>query len=492
MVKAKAFVVLLLQLTQTALAAGTVIYLAQLLDADDYGQYVYYLTAVSVLPLFAGLGGEHVFLMQGSRARRLVPVLFGNAVATRITLTIASMLVVGAALYLRQVPDRTSIALILAGSLIAVFSNPLFLSLYRVQGIHVRPWLIVLCGPAFQIVYLVVLPSRLVTLQAVAIGFLLSHVLTLGIFLFDIGRLVKPRVSGAYFRRYFKPGVVFSLSQGFDYAFSRIDLLLIEFVLGPYSVGIYAAGQRVVTLFQVLPSSFHIVELPEFHRAAADPVRLETKFRRLRRLMVELSLLCFGLLILNSRLVVDVLFKPEYGAAVPIVALLAVAGIFVFVNYPYYMLAEAINRIDERLHRKIATFVFTGTLVFILLDRYGIAGAAVGLILGQALFVALLHQLTHDSNGGMRALVADSQSVPLAAGGLLLAYYLGTLMRPGIGHAVVVSVTYLIVVLGIGSQMGISEALRELRQVTSDLSRLWKPDALPVAGTSDKADSVAQ
>ena len=136
MVSNKSFVVILLQLLQTLLAAVTIIVIARLLGATEYGRYVYLITASSILPLFAGLGAEHVFIMEASKKHRLIPFLFGNAFFIRVVITIAALIVVSIGLILFEIPDFVVVILLTAGSLLAVFSNPLFLSLYRVKGSH--------------------------------------------------------------------------------------------------------------------------------------------------------------------------------------------------------------------------------------------------------------------------------------------------------------------------------------------------------------------
>jgi len=467
----KSFFVLLLQLTQTALGAATVIFLARLLPTDDYGKYVYFFTAGSVLPLFTGLGGEHVFLMQGSRHSKLIPYLFGSALFVRVVLTVLCALIAALFLFLRHVDQAAAIILILLGCLLTVFSNPLFLSFYRVKGIQIRPWLFLFTNPLSFIVYLLVLPRSLVSLRAAALGFLLAQVLPLCLFLIDMTGRVQPRVSWRYIKKYSKTGALFSLSQSFDYVFSRLDIFLIQFALGPYSVGIYAAGQRVVSLFQLIPSSFHVVELPEFHRAAAkNPLMLVERFRNLRRLLCELAFLFFGLLILNSRFVVDFLFNERYRSASTVVVLLSLSSILLFINYPYYMLGEAINKIRERLFARIYTFLLTIVLVFVLLRYSAINGAALGMVLGQLGFLFLLHRVTAGYNAGLLGLLSDTRSFVIGALALAFAFLCGRALHEGFAKVILVSVLYTLIYVVLGSWLKLVTSLGALRQLRSERS----------------------
>lgn len=464
----KSLFVLLLQLTQTALGAATVIFLASLLPADEYGKYVYYLTAGSVLPLFTGLGGEHVFLMQGSRESKLIPYLFGTALFVRVILTVLCLAIASLFLFLNHVNQADAIILILLGCLLTVFSNPLFLSFYRVKGIHIRPWLFLFTNPLSFIVYLLVLPKSFVSLRAVALGFVVAQVLPLCFFLVDMKGRVRPKVSWRYMKKYSRTGVLFSLSQSFDFVFSRLDIFLIQFALGPLSVGVYAAGQRVVSLFQLIPSSFHVVELPEFHRAAKNPPLLVEKFRNLRRLLFELAFLFFGLLILSSKYVVDLLFNDQYQNAASIVVLLSLASTLLFINYPYYMLAEAINKIRKRLFARIYTFLLTIVLVFILLKYFAINGAALGMVLGQFAFLIFLHQLTRGYNAGLVGFLADARSLLIATFALVVAFGVGTFLAEGFVKLVLVSAIYTAIFVFLGARLKLIISLAALKNLTSE------------------------
>ncbi len=433
----------------SALSAATVVYLARLLGADDFGRYVYYLTTASVLPLFIGFGGEHVFLMFASRKRRLVPILFGNAVAVRATLTVLTALLIAVIVRINMVEHGRAVFFLNLGALFAAFPNPLFLSLYRVQGTFIRPLLIASVSPIFFIIYLTVMPSTLLSFQTAALGFMLSQIVTVLIFAIDITGRVRLQVSLRLLKAFAKPGVIFSVSQVFAYAFARLDILIIQFAFGVNGVGVYAAGQKLVTVFTVIPSSLNVVELPEFHRAAAVRDALFNKFRLLRRLLVEFGLLLFGLLIVNGDYIVDTVFTPEYHAAVPILRILTVVGFLTFVECPYYMLAEAINKIQQRLIAKVCTFVLTALGIATLARLAGIEGAALGLVIGQAAFVVFLHYLTRTHNGGLPALLADGRSLPIAMAAGVVAISLGRFLPETLFAALVVSTVYVAILLGI-------------------------------------------
>jgi O-antigen/teichoic acid export membrane protein len=430
------------------------IFIARSLGATEYGRYVYLITASSILPLFAGLGAEHVFIMEASKKQRLIPFLFGNAFFIRVVITIAALIVVAIGLILFRIPDFKVVLLLTAGSLIAVFSNPLFLSLYRVKGCHVRPWLICFITPLSYILFLFFVGKENMNIYLVSLGFFLSNLFSIIIFLIDTRKMIKMKISFKLIIFHFKSGLFFSVSQIFDLAFARLDIFLLQFLVGSYAVGIYTAGQRVVSVFQLIPSSFHVVELPEFHRISLDADKLLAKFRSLRSLLLELSLLVFVLLIINASIIIKILFGTAYSEAASVVVLLSFAGILLFVNYPYYMLAEAINKIKQRLYIRIAAFLLTLILVTLLIKTIGIIGAAFGLLVGQLLFMVLLHWLTQKANGGMKIFLKDSKMIFLAIFAGFLAFYLGNFLNHVWLKFLTCSGVFLLLFVAIGHFLG--------------------------------------
>jgi O-antigen/teichoic acid export membrane protein len=60
------------------------------------------------------------------------------------------------------------------------------------------------------------------------------------------------------------------------------------------------------------------------------------------------------------------------------------------------MLAEALNKINQRLYIRICTLFFTIILMLVLNLKFNIIGASISILVGNFLFVIALHKLTHN------------------------------------------------------------------------------------------------
>jgi len=285
-----------------------------------------------------------------------------------------------------------------------------------------------LVGPLAFLTFLTLRADKIASIEQIAVAFCLTNALVLLLYVMDMRRFVRLQVDWERLKISLRDGMVFSVSQAFDFVFSRIDIFLLKFVAGPHLLGIYAAAQRIVSLLQLIPSSFHIVELPEFHRAASDPARLTAKFRQLRGLLFEIGLCMFGVLIINADGIVHLLFGDHYQGAGRVVVVLSIANLLLFINYPYYMLAEAERQLERRLMMRIITFGITVPSMIGLIVVFDEAGAALGLIVGQAFFCFLLHLITRPTNGGMAVAIRDARIAGFSALGFMLAFAVETIL----------------------------------------------------------------
>lgn len=439
-----------LQVVHAVLAAATVVLLARLLTSEVFGLYVYYSALAALLPLLVGMGVEHVLVMYGSRSASALPVLFGNALLVRL-LAMAITAIGGLVYILVSVSAfEFAIALIFVGGALAVFPSPLFLSVYRVHGMHVRPWLLNLTSSGGFVLYLILLPRTMISLAAVAVGYCLAQGVSAIILYCDLRRHVPPVIERQRLLQHSRLGLSFASSQTLDYATARLDVFAIQLFVGPSAVGLYAAAQRIVGVLQIIPTSIHLTSLPDFHRSAHDDSVLVARFRAIRALLLDVSAIAAGGLVLLAPEIIAVVFGDAYRGAGAVLKWLAVANVLVFLNYPYYMLAEAINRVEARLVAKIVAMVVTMVTMAKLIPSNGIEGAALSLIVGSAVFVSGLHIITRSRAGRLRELLLDARAIAVAAVGCSIAF---EVVRLGNGESwlpFLSGVVYLVVIVSLG------------------------------------------
>lgn len=454
-------------------AALTVVLLARLLPKEEYGHYVYYSTWAALLPLFLGLGVEHVLIMHGSRTAAEIPFLFGNALVVR--LTASGTILAGSIVYflLSSGPHALAIALIFVGGSWTVFAAPLFLALYRVNDVHVRPWVLGLVGVLGFPLYLAAIPRTWISLNTVALGYCAAQTITAAIMYPDVRRLGKPVARLDRWRRHSRLGLSFAASQTLDYATARMDIFALQQMAGPAAVGLYAVGQRIIGVLQIIPTSIHLTELPDFHRNASNEEALTSRFRALRAILLDASILIGGGIMLFASVVVVLLFGEQYREGARALRWLAVANVFVFLNYPYYMLAEAMDQVGRRLLAKVVTALITLAALAVLIPRLGIEGASISMVIGNVVFVAGLHWLTRSRSGSLGGLLWDARSLAVAvAGGLaVVAFSSLSQVSSGVTFLVLGCMIYVVSVFGLGLLFKLTSARLIARLVLSVIQK---------------------
>lgn len=386
--------VLFLQLLQTLLSVYSLVLISKGLAVENFGTYIYIVTICSLLALFTGGGSEHVFLMNASRNNSQIEVLFGNAILLR---SFFNLLIFLLCFFVNLITEYKFIDyfIFLLGYCIASYTNPLFISYYRVIGVFVKPWILSFIGPILFLLYLIFL-ANYDSLSEIAYAFLFSNLIMLIIFIFDISGQINFSFEVKLVFKNIKSGFIFMISQIFDFVFLRLDIFIVKLILGPYLLGIYAVGQRLISFLQIIPSSFHIVELPAFHKLANDSIELNRRFVRLKSILFFIGVVFFGLLSLNAVWLIKLFFSNKYIYSKYIVYILSIAGVINFTCYPYYMLAEALNKIKERLFLRVVSLIITLILMIILSLMYSIIGVALAILIGNIIFIVLLHKLTQN------------------------------------------------------------------------------------------------
>jgi O-antigen/teichoic acid export membrane protein len=249
---------------------------------------------------------------------------------------------------------------------------------------------------------------------------------------------------------------------------ARLDVFALQQFLGPLGVGVYAAAQRIIGVLQIIPTSIHLTSLPDFHRSAHDDSVLVARFRAIRALLLDLSILLGGGLIVLAPEIIAVIFGDRYRGAEAALRWLAVANVLVFLNYPYYMLAEAIDRVEARLVAKLVAMLVSIVAMVVLIPRLGIQGAAISLIVGNTIFVAALHVITRSRSGRMHELLQDGRAIYVAAAGCLAALAVGRLGNGASWLPLIEGAVYVVVAIG----LGLLFRLRGLHQLTTLLMSL--------------------
>lgn len=371
------------QLIGLVLSVANAAIIARWLGPEGKGMLAMILLVPGMLGLFlsGGIGVANVYFAGSGQLG--VPSLTANSVGFAIVATILGFGVVG--------------SLVMTGWLEAVVPGiPIWLVLIAMLGLPAG-----LLGSYFNTILQGlqhIVTVNLVNITKAALTLALTLLLVIGLQLSLIGALVASLgagavaalVTGALLRRkgaIFTPlwdlsvmrptfsfglrGHIGNVLQFFNY---RLDVFIVNYFLGPASVGIYGVSVMITELLWYLPNAVGFVIFPK--AAATDPEVMNVFTPRVFRVTLGLTALAaLGLAAVGRPLIQFIYSSAFIGAYIPMLVMLPgvvlLGGAKVLTNeiagrgYPHY------NSVNAGL-----ALVLTVVLDLVLIPRHGIAGAA--------------------------------------------------------------------------------------------------------------------
>lgn len=165
--------------------------------------------------------------------------------------------------------------------------------------------------------------------------------------------------------------------------YMRIDQIMIQNMLGEYSLGIYSVSVRFIEIFHFIPKIIIISYLPILLLSK----KYKFKLLKLNAFIFKISLLVVFLILLSSDFLIVRIFGQEYIESSITTKILSFSIIFVFygvVNEHWY--------ISNNSQKYYGVYVFLGALSnvflnFIFITKFGINGAALSTLLTYILII---------------------------------------------------------------------------------------------------------
>ena len=106
---------------------------------------------------------------------------------------------------------------------------------------------------------------------------------------------------------------------------------------------------------------------------------------------------------------------------------------------------------------RIITFFISIVIVYLLVSLFGAPGAAIGLIIGQTIFMLLLHLITQTHNGGISSIFTDIRMLVLVIPAFISGLFVQSLFENEIIILLSSSVIFFLIVMISGFFSGLLE-----------------------------------
>ena len=353
------------------------------------GQYSFALGVTGFFAAFVGFGLHPFSIKELARSRAPVTTVYGRVLSLRLLLSVAAL-----ALLLLVVPF---LPFTREFKLVIVIIGVYQVMIELVQGLAA-----VFIAKEEAHLSAMIGVSRKATSAAAGIAVALSggslvvaagmlpaitglHLLIVyGVFAKKYGRPVL-FASVSSIRNQVREAMPYAASRFLSQVYSRVDIVLVGFLVGAGGAGVYNAAYRVVFFLAFIPGIAAVSLFPRASRLYTDSVSdFSELYHRSLNLIVLLGLPIAAGVWLTAPDLVVLTFGDEFREAASVLRILTV---WLFLTFLSRTAAVFLMACDRQAHRTRGFFHATWMSVaagLLLIPRFGIEGAAVAAVLSEA------------------------------------------------------------------------------------------------------------
>lgn len=355
--------------------------IARYYGAEIFGQFTYAFTVITIFLFIADFGLDILLTIElpknRSRINQIFQALFSIKIFfigfTFILLIIYSLLInlSSTSFWLLIILSFYLIMTSLLNYLIAFFKG---LEELRVETIvtfvyHVALILavIVLCYIRANIYFfaLALVVFRFLSL-IIAYKYLLSYKI-----------LLKPNINFEHLKQYKNQVGIFGIHYIFNYLYYNIDTLLLAYILGENSVGIFQAAFKLLVMLLIIPEIINNALLPTLSRLNNES---QTVWQNLALLMNKLLLIIIlpasVIIYFNAHNIINLVYNTQYFEAIPVLKIYTFAIIIRFMIEPLGMLLTTSNQQRVRAVTVLLVTCVSIILNIFFIQKYNVLGVA--------------------------------------------------------------------------------------------------------------------
>lgn len=377
------------------LTLATLVLIARYLDPDRFGEYSIFLAYYAIAAAVSNLGLDRLILREVA-IDNTSPGRFGTLLRLRVgagALTAVILLIIGTV----AEPESRLLILLLSLTMLPAAPAAAYAAGFQARQNFAPPALAATLG-------------GVTSLGIAGVGILLDADLTFFLFGFFASELVRAAwlvLAGR--REHWATSDGFDLTWGryaifaaFPYGvlallgmiYFRIDLVMLDVIVGGAAVGYYAAAFRVLDAGAGIPALIMGVLFPRFAVLQhTDSAVARELYLSATRLMLALGVILAGAGILFAGPIINIMFTDAYSGAVSTLIWLMLALGVLFWHAPNATVLFSRFSLRTAVYWSFVTMGFNVLANWILIPRNGAAGAAAATVMSEVLSLVIFTPL---------------------------------------------------------------------------------------------------
>jgi O-antigen/teichoic acid export membrane protein len=196
----------------------------------------------------------------------------------------------------------------------------------------------------------------------------------------------KPGIKSEILNRMFASSVPMGLGIFFVVVYDRVDILLIQRIIGAESVGIYAVAYSLYKIPHIFSGIFLTPLYSDLSAEFEMKKRISyEKVKKLALFLIFFYLIAITVIFFSSEMLVELLYGKKYFLSVDILKLLVIALPFLFLNNLTGVILNSIKREKTAFYSTMIASLLNVLVNMLLLNLIGLVGAVISTIITEIL-----------------------------------------------------------------------------------------------------------
>ena len=377
------------KIIRVIIGAFVIISITNYLGPSDFGLYSYALSFAGIFTVISTLGIDQILTRELIKEPGKNNTLLGTGLGLKLIGAIISILLIAIAIFFTSTDRLTNLLIFI------IAASPIFQAFNVVdfffQSKVLSKYSVIVQSSSFIITSIIKI--FLILLKASLLSFVIFT--TAEYFFAAIGYLIMYKNRGMSIKLWkfnkqiginiIKDSWPLILSGVVISIYMKIDQVMIKQMLGNAEVGFYAAAVRLCEAWYFLPAIITTSLFPAVVNAKSTDEKLyQSRLQKLYDLLAWAAILIAIPTTFLSGFIINILYKPEFLPAAPVLTIYIWAGVATFLGIAssQYLITENFTKIA--FYRTFIGMIINVILNLILIPIYGITGSAVATLISYS------------------------------------------------------------------------------------------------------------
>ena len=366
--------------------------LMRFLPIAEYGKYTYIIEFISIFAFFSDGGFTQHIIKESSQNPGLEDKIYSKAQSAQLLISGTMLVLILSISYaVNTITDFYYLSVFGLSVVVSAWFSPMLailiasgrkdLIFYKDVSLSLIRIVFILLGIYFKASFS----------YFIFLGFLNGIVLLI-LYLYirgqqDFKRILNFKLSIADSFGFIRHGFLFTILMAANVIYSKIDIIMLEKMIGSVEVGYYSGATKFIYPFMFISSAFMTAIFPKLAKHSEE----KDKFRNIQITAVYylggIGIFLSISLYLGAEIIFQLFFGDKYDNSIPIFKILVWFLAIVFLYGPISNSLVAKNRIKFLAYLNLFMIILNVVLNFILIPDYGAKGAAMTTIVCEILIL---------------------------------------------------------------------------------------------------------